>query len=127
MRFAPEYVACVLNENFEDAKALLLAPMMAINYAHLVMLDVQGIVPREAARSRRTPPRHDPRRPHAHAARAADDRRPLLPRDDRAARARRRAVEGRLRSHEPQPARRLRDHRHRLSDRPPAHLRAPRL
>src|SRR5438874_2309380 len=49
MRFAPEYVACVLNENFEDAKALLLAPMMAINYAHLVMLDAQGIVPREAA------------------------------------------------------------------------------
>ena len=49
MRFAPEYVACVLNENFEDAKTLLLSPMMAINYAHLVMLDAQGIVPREAA------------------------------------------------------------------------------
>jgi hypothetical protein len=31
MRFAPEYVSCVLNENFEDAKELLLAPMMAIN------------------------------------------------------------------------------------------------
>jgi argininosuccinate lyase len=44
MKFAPEYVACVLNENFEDAKALLLAPMMAINYAHLVMLAAQGIV-----------------------------------------------------------------------------------
>jgi hypothetical protein len=25
MKFAPEYVTCVLNENFEDAKALLLA------------------------------------------------------------------------------------------------------
>src|SRR3954452_17210849 len=44
MRFAPEYVTCVLNENFEDAKTLLLGPMMAINYAHLVMLAQQGIV-----------------------------------------------------------------------------------
>src|SRR5580658_8033141 len=44
MRFAPEYVAYVLNENFEDAKALFLAPLMAIHYAHLVMLTVQGIV-----------------------------------------------------------------------------------
>ena len=38
MKFAPEYVTHVLNENFEDAKALLLSPLMAINYAHLVML-----------------------------------------------------------------------------------------
>src|SRR5436309_4286084 len=44
MKFAPEYVTYVLNENFEDAKALLLSPMMAINYAHLVMLAAQGIV-----------------------------------------------------------------------------------
>src|SRR6185295_5193988 len=44
MRFAPEYVACVLNENFEDAKTLFLSPLMAINYAHLVMLVRQGIV-----------------------------------------------------------------------------------
>jgi argininosuccinate lyase len=44
MRFAPEYVTYVLNENFEDAKALLLSPLMAINYAHLVMLAAQGIV-----------------------------------------------------------------------------------
>ena len=44
MKFAPEYVSYVLNENFEDAKALLLSPMMAINYAHLVMLASQGIV-----------------------------------------------------------------------------------
>src|SRR3954462_2160488 len=50
MRFAPEYVTYVLNENFEDAKALLLAPMMAINYAHLVMLAAQAIVPRDDAR-----------------------------------------------------------------------------
>ena len=49
MRFAAEYVTYVLNENFEDAKALLLSPMMAINYAHLVMLDAQRIVPRDAA------------------------------------------------------------------------------
>src|SRR4051794_14158009 len=44
MRFAPEYVTYVLNENFEDAKTLLLSPLMAINYAHLVMLAEQGIV-----------------------------------------------------------------------------------
>jgi argininosuccinate lyase len=53
MRFAPEYVTYVLNENFEDAKTLLLSPMMAINYAHLVMLEAQGIVPREAAHALR--------------------------------------------------------------------------
>jgi argininosuccinate lyase len=50
MRFAPEYVACVLNENFEDAKALFLSPLMAINYAHLVMLVRQGIVSAEDGR-----------------------------------------------------------------------------
>src|SRR3989442_1186877 len=44
MRFAPEYVACVLNENFEDAKELFLSPLMAIHYAHLVMLAAQQIV-----------------------------------------------------------------------------------
>src|SRR5450755_2939224 len=44
MKFAPEYVTCVLNENFEDAKTFLLSPMMAINYAHLVMLAARGIV-----------------------------------------------------------------------------------
>ena len=51
MRFAPEYVSCVLNENFEDAKALFLSPLMAIHYAHLVMLTRQGIVSRENARA----------------------------------------------------------------------------
>ena len=30
MKFAPEYVTFVLNENFEDAKELLLSPLMAI-------------------------------------------------------------------------------------------------
>jgi argininosuccinate lyase len=49
MRFSPEYVACVLNANFEDAKALFLTPLMRIHYAHLVMLVEQGIVPREQA------------------------------------------------------------------------------
>src|SRR3954468_3731533 len=49
MRFAPEYVTHVLNENFEDAKALFLSPLMAIHYAHLVMLAAQGIVSRADA------------------------------------------------------------------------------
>src|SRR5580692_7745627 len=44
IRFAPEYVKYVLNENFEDAKSQLLSPLMAIHYAHLVMLTAQGIV-----------------------------------------------------------------------------------
>jgi len=49
MRFAPEYVAYVLNENFEDAKANFLSPLMALHYAHLVMLAEQGIVSRADA------------------------------------------------------------------------------
>ena len=49
MKFAPEYVTYVLNENFEDAKELFLAPLMAIHYAHLAMLAVQGIVSAEDA------------------------------------------------------------------------------
>jgi argininosuccinate lyase len=44
MSFAPEYVACVLNENFEDGKELFLEPLMAIHEAHLVMLADRGIV-----------------------------------------------------------------------------------
>jgi argininosuccinate lyase len=51
MRFAPEYVTYVLNENFEDAKQLLLGPMMAINYAHLAMLVQQGIVSKADGRT----------------------------------------------------------------------------
>ncbi|HEX4346802.1 MAG TPA: argininosuccinate lyase [Vicinamibacterales bacterium] len=53
MKFAPEYVTYVLNENFEDAKALFLAPLMAIHYAHLVMLTAQGIVSRGDAHTLR--------------------------------------------------------------------------
>jgi argininosuccinate lyase len=54
MRFAPEYVSIVLNQNFEDAKELLLTPLMAINYAHLVMLAERGIISREDAGRLRT-------------------------------------------------------------------------
>ena len=53
MRFAPEYVSNVLNDNFEDAKELLLAPLMAIHYAHLVMLTERGIVSPADARALR--------------------------------------------------------------------------
>ena len=49
MKFAPDYVRLVLNENFEDAKAHLLGPLMAIEYAHLVMLAERKIVTREDA------------------------------------------------------------------------------
>ncbi len=44
MRFDPQYVTQVLNENFEDAKTLFLSPLMAIHYAHLVMLAERGII-----------------------------------------------------------------------------------
>jgi argininosuccinate lyase len=44
MKFAPEYVSCVLEENFADARSLFLAPLLAIHYAHLVMLADRGIV-----------------------------------------------------------------------------------
>ncbi len=50
MTFAPDYVRLVLNDNFEDAKALLVEPMMAIHYSHLVMLVRQGIVSAADAR-----------------------------------------------------------------------------
>ncbi len=51
MRFAPEYVSQVLNENFEDAKTLFLSPLMAIHYAHLVMLTDRGIIGAADART----------------------------------------------------------------------------
>jgi argininosuccinate lyase len=47
--FSPDYVRIVLNENFEDAKAQFLTPLLAIHYAHLVMLAERGIVPRGEA------------------------------------------------------------------------------
>jgi argininosuccinate lyase len=54
MRFDPEYVACVLNDNFEDAQAQFVAPLLAIHYAHLVMLREQGIIPPRDAATIRT-------------------------------------------------------------------------
>ena len=44
MPFAPEYISCVLNDNYEDAKTHFVAPLRAIHYAHLVMLAERGIV-----------------------------------------------------------------------------------
>jgi argininosuccinate lyase len=49
MRFDPEYVSHVLNDNFEDAKALFLSPLLSVHYAHLVMLSECGIVDRADA------------------------------------------------------------------------------
>src|SRR6187399_3189479 len=51
--FSPDYVRLVLNDNFEDAKALLLSPLMAVHYAHLAMLVAQQIISREDARALR--------------------------------------------------------------------------
>ena len=53
MTFDPQYIDQVLSENFEDAKALFLSPLMAIHYAHLVMLADRGIVTAEDARALR--------------------------------------------------------------------------
>ncbi|MGE3706299.1 MAG: argininosuccinate lyase, partial [Vicinamibacterales bacterium] len=50
MGFAPEYVTYVLNEHFEDAKQLFLAPLLAIHYAHLAMLADTRIVAADDAR-----------------------------------------------------------------------------
>jgi argininosuccinate lyase len=51
VRFDPEYVSQVLNENFEDAKTLFLSPLLAIHHAHLVMLADRGIVTAADARA----------------------------------------------------------------------------
>src|SRR5580765_4666183 len=51
MPLDPDYVRLVLNDNFEDAKALFLEPLMAIHYAHLVMLTDQHMIGREDARA----------------------------------------------------------------------------
>lgn len=53
MPFDPEYVSQVLSENFEDAKALFLSPLIAIHYAHLVMLRERDIVTSADARALR--------------------------------------------------------------------------
>src|SRR5262245_2436473 len=53
MAFDPEYVSRVLSEHFEDAKVLFLSPLMAINYAHLVMLRERDIITAADARALR--------------------------------------------------------------------------
>jgi argininosuccinate lyase len=49
MTFSPDYVRLVLKENFDDAVAGFLDPLMAIHEAHLVMLTERGIVARADA------------------------------------------------------------------------------
>ena len=51
--FAPEYVDCVLRENFDDAQAQFVSPLIEIHYAHLVMLSACGIVTPADARALR--------------------------------------------------------------------------
>jgi argininosuccinate lyase len=53
MPFDPEYVSRVLSENFEDAKTLFLSPLIAIHYAHLVMLRERDIISGPDARTLR--------------------------------------------------------------------------
>jgi argininosuccinate lyase len=53
MTFDPQYIDQVLSENFEDAKTLFLSPLLAIHYAHLVMLADRGIVRPADARALR--------------------------------------------------------------------------
>ena len=53
MPFAPEYIRCVLRENFDDATALFTDALLAIHRAHLVMLADRGIVSRDDARALR--------------------------------------------------------------------------
>ena len=53
MVFDPEYASRVLRENFEDAKVLFLSPLVAINYAHLLMLSERRIVTAADARALR--------------------------------------------------------------------------
>src|SRR6185503_7444773 len=42
--FDPQYVANVLGENFKDAQALFIQPLISIQYAHLVMLAERRII-----------------------------------------------------------------------------------
>ena len=53
MRFDPAYVSTVLAQNFEDAKALFVSPLISIHYAHLVMLAERGILSADDARALR--------------------------------------------------------------------------
>ncbi len=49
MSFSPDFVRTILREQFEDAKTLALAPLLAIHYAHLVMLVECGLLARPHA------------------------------------------------------------------------------
>ena len=51
MSFSPDYIRLVLNENFDDAKRLLLEPLLAVHAGHLAMLADCGIVAPEDARA----------------------------------------------------------------------------
>jgi argininosuccinate lyase len=51
MKFAADYVSCVLEEGFEYARAQFLTPLMAIHHAHLVMLAERTILPAADARA----------------------------------------------------------------------------
>jgi argininosuccinate lyase len=48
--FDPQYVSNVLGENFRDAQALFIRPLLRVHYAHLVMLCDQHIITEEQAR-----------------------------------------------------------------------------
>ena len=50
MPFDPQYVANVLGENFKDAQALFIQPLISIQYAHLVMLADRRIIGTDHAR-----------------------------------------------------------------------------
>jgi argininosuccinate lyase len=51
MAFAPDYVTLVLRENFRDAQARFLEPLLALHAAHLVMLVDCGLIDRTDARA----------------------------------------------------------------------------
>ena len=88
----------------------------------LDLVEAANALRRGADRDRRAAPRDRVPGAHAHAAGAAVDRRALPARRHRAVRARRDArARGRLRVDQPEPARRLRHHRHRVPDRPAPH------
>ena len=53
MRFDSEYVSHVLADNFDDAKRLFLAPLLAIHRAHLIMLVERAIISRADGRQLR--------------------------------------------------------------------------
>ena len=106
MTFAPQYVRCVLNENFEDAKRLFLTPLLSVHYAHLVMLRSGDCLGRRCARPARGA-RRDPAKRGGPGRLRRGLRGPLLLRGAAAGRAVR-GGGGRAAAHGAQPQR----HRH---------------